>query len=99
MLVHPIKQPPIPAREAPDDFPEGLPEIPPTREQFDQLVELWDNLIGIAPINSEQWDDKRRYEYTVWILDDERQFRVMWDDEDCEFEINVRRDRRWLKSA
>lgn len=91
MLVHPIKEPPLPARQAPDDFPEGLPKIPPTREQFDQLIELWDNLTGIAPINSEQWGDERRCEYTVWILDDGRQFRVMWDDEDGEFEIDVRR--------
>lgn len=91
MFVHPIIEPPIPARQAPDDFPEGLPEIPPTRKEFDQLIELWDNLIGIAPINSEQWTDKRRCEYTVWILDDGRQFRVMWNDKEGEFEIDVRR--------
>lgn len=91
MLVHPITKPPIPARRVPDDFPEGLPEIPPTREEFDQLIELWDNLIGIAPINSESWDDKKRFEYMVWMLDDGRQFRVMWDDEDGEFKIDVRR--------
>ena len=27
----------------------------------------------------------------VWMLDDGRQFRFMWDDEDGEFEIDVRR--------
>jgi hypothetical protein len=27
----------------------------------------------------------------LWMLDDGRQFRVMWDDEDSEFEIDVRR--------
>lgn len=91
MLVHPITEPPIPARQAPDDFPEGLPEIPPTGEEFDQLIELWDNLIGIAPINSELWGGKRRWEYTVWILNDGRQFRVIWNDEDDEFEVDVRR--------
>ncbi|MFQ3476715.1 hypothetical protein HKK80_10730 [Halonotius sp. F2-221B] len=91
MLVHPIAETPIPARRVPDDFPEGLPEIPLTAEETYQLLELWDNLTGIARLRSEQWEDEKRCEYMVWMLDDGRQFRVMWDDEDGEFEIDVRR--------
>ena len=91
MLVHSITESAIPARQVPDDFPEGLPEIPPTYEETHQLLELWNNLTGIARLESEQWDDEKRCEYMVWMVDDGRQFRVMWDNEDGEFETDIRR--------
>ena len=91
MLVRPLTDPPIPARRIPNDFPEELPEIPPTYEETHQLLELWDNLTGIARLESEQWGEEKRCEYMVWMVDDGRQFRVMWDNEDGEFETDVKR--------
>lgn len=82
---------PIASRRAPDDFPDGLPSLPPTTAETYQLCELWDNLRGIARLDYSQWGATRRCKYMVWTLTDGRQFRVIWDAEKGEFTVHQRR--------
>lgn len=79
--VYPVADPPIPARSAPEDFPGGLPDRPPTLDQTYQLLELWDNVGGMARLRWQESDGVRRCEYMVWFLADGRQYRVIWDGE------------------
>ncbi len=69
----------ISAREAPQDFPDALPQVPPTADEITQLLELWTNVVHIGSLRSETWNDVQRSEYMIWTTDDNRQFRVIWD--------------------
>lgn len=88
--VWPTSEPPIPARSAPEDFPGGLPDRPPTLDQTYQLVELWDNVEGMARLRWGERDGVRRCEYMVWFLSDGREYRVRWDDEKGVFRTRQR---------
>ena len=89
--MHGIGEKQIPARIAPDDFPGGLPAIPPTPDETYQLLELWDNVTGIARLRGETWGSEERCEYMVWMIDDGSQYRVIWDDTAGEFSVHRRR--------
>jgi len=77
--VYPVADPPIPARTAPEDFPGGLPDRPPTLDQTYQLIELWDNVVGMARLRWRERDGVRRCEYMIWFLSGGPQYRVWWD--------------------
>jgi len=91
MLVEGIAETPIPARKVPDDFPSGLPAKPPTVDEIYQILELWDNVIEIARLNWEQWEDKKRCDYMIWILNNGSQYRVIWDEDRSAFRVSLRR--------
>jgi hypothetical protein len=88
--VWPIDNPPISAREAPADFAHGLPERPPTLDETHQLVELWDNVEGMARLRWSEWGKSKRCEYMVWFLKDGREYRVWWDSKEEIFQTQQR---------
>lgn len=71
----------VSVREAPDDFPDALPNLPPTVDEIYQLLEVWTNVRSINSLRAEDWDGARRSEYMLWTTEDNRQFRVIWDEE------------------
>lgn len=90
MIVEGIGEQHIPARKAPDDFPTGLPVIPPTLDETYQLLELWDNVRGMARLSWKEWDGEERCEYMVWMTEGGNQYRIIWDEEDAEFSVHTR---------
>lgn len=84
------EEPPIPTRKAPDDFPGALPIPPPTSDEIDQLLEVWENVIFIGSLRASDWDGTTRSEYMLWTTDDNRQFRVIWDTEHGSYLISER---------
>jgi len=82
--------PPISAREAPADFPKGLPDYPPTEEEIAQLLEVWTNVSRINSLRRQEYAGTWRSEYMLWTTDDSRQFRVIWNAETERFETNER---------
>lgn len=71
--------------EAPRDFPEKLPTLPPTSDEIYQLLEVWSNVTRINSLRGENWDGDMRSEYMLWTTEDGRQFRVIWDDDNGVF--------------
>jgi hypothetical protein len=82
--------PPINAREAPSDFPGGLPSVPPTEEEISQLLEVWTNVTRINSLRGQEHAGTWRSEYMLWTTNDSRQFRVMWNAETERFETSER---------
>lgn len=66
--------------EAPRDFPDKLPAVPPTQDEIYQLMEIWTNITAINPLNVGGWKGALKAKYMLWTTDDGRQFRVVWDD-------------------
>jgi hypothetical protein len=85
-----VEDPVIPARIAPDDFPEGLPIPPPTPDEKHQLCELWNNVNRIHHLRTEDWNGIDRCEYMLWTTEDMRQFRVIWEPEEGGYLISER---------
>lgn len=90
MIVEGIGEQHIPARKAPDDFPTGLPVIPPTLDETYQLLELWDNVRGMARLSWKEWDGEERCEYMVWMTEEGNQYRVIWEEDADEFSVSTR---------
>jgi hypothetical protein len=82
--------PPISAREAPDDFPEGLPNHPPSAEEISQLLEVWTNVSRINSLRGQEYEETWRSEYLLWTTDEGQQFRVIWNAEEEFFETQER---------
>ena len=76
-----VEDPKIPARTAPEDFPDALPSPPPTADELYQLMEVWGNVNRITSLRTEDWDGTGRCEYMLWTIKDSHQFRVIWDTE------------------
>lgn len=67
--------------EAPRDFPDKLPSLPPTEDEIYQLLEVWTNVTNINSLRTEDWNGNKRSEYMLWTTDNGRQFRVIWKDD------------------
>ena len=72
-------EPAIDSQTAPDDFPDALPQVPPTKGEIRQLMEVWSNVNRVNSLRVENWDGVQRSEYMLWTTEDQRQFRVIWD--------------------
>lgn len=80
----------ISAHEAPDDFPDALPKVPPNEDEICQLLEVWSNVTSINSLRAEIWDGVQRCVYMLWTTDDRRQFRVIWDEQSETFQTRER---------
>ena len=81
---------PIEGRIAPDNFPEALPNIPPTEEEIYQLMEVWSNVTTIKSLRADDWSGTLRSEYMLWTTEDQRQFRIIWDNDKRLFVVSER---------
>lgn len=82
--------PAISTYEAPRDFPDKLPTLPPTEDEIYQLLEVWSNVTDINSLRAEDWNGGKRSEYMLWTTDERRQFRVIWDDDKDVFRTEER---------
>lgn len=80
-----MEKPVISNYEAPRDFPDKLPTIPPNTDEIYQLLEVWTNIDRINSLRVEQWDSDKRSEYMLWTTVRGQQFRVIWDDDNGKF--------------
>jgi hypothetical protein len=67
---------------APDDFPDALPDRPPTVDGIREILDSWENVEHVNDLRWEEEDRGKVCEYMIFNTDDRRGFRVIWEDDD-----------------